>query len=50
MSSISNKQKFNFRYKQINHQKNQLKLPLKEFRDDEQYIDFSQQNRKRTRE
>ncbi len=52
MSSISNRQRINFGYKRMNHQKNHLKSTPKEFLnyEDEQYADFSQQNKKRTRE
>jgi len=52
MSSISNKQKINFGFKRLNRQRNNLQQKPKEFLDyqNEQYIDFSQQNKKRTRE
>jgi hypothetical protein len=43
-------QRIKFGYKQLNRQRNNLKLTPKEFLD-EQYTDFSQQNtKKRTRE
>jgi hypothetical protein len=49
---MSNRQRVNFGFKQINQQRNQLKTKPNEFLDydDETYTDFSQQNKKRMRE
>ncbi|CAF3574554.1 unnamed protein product [Adineta steineri] len=52
MSSVTNKQRVSFGYKQTNRQRNNMKLPPQDFNnyDDEPYMNFSQLNRKRPRE
>ncbi|CAF1068057.1 unnamed protein product [Adineta steineri] len=52
MSSVTNKQRVSFGYKQTNRQRNNMKLPPQDFNnyDDEPSMNFSQLNRKRPRE
>jgi hypothetical protein len=49
---MSSRQRVSFGYKPTNSRKNNLKPTAQAFmnQQDEQYIDFSQQNKKRTRE